>query len=113
MPVRVTNYEPEVKIKLGNDAATKPKPYAVRSSIRISCTENTFCATGIYNLTIFNSVNRGMRFVSCSRPLIITLLLYLYTSISGSGQTPYLLADTSAVHRVDAQTGIFIDSTRT
>jgi len=53
-----------------------------------------------------------MRFLSCSRPSIITLLLYLYTTIAGFGQTPYLLADTSVVHRVDAETGIFIDSTR-
>jgi signal transduction histidine kinase len=51
--------------------------------------------------------------VSCSRPWIITLLLYLYSTSSGFGQSLYLLTDTSIVHRVDAQTGIFIDSTRT
>lgn len=54
-----------------------------------------------------------MRFVSFSRLLIITLLFYFHTITPGSSQVPYLLADTSVVHRVDAQTGIFIDSTRT
>jgi signal transduction histidine kinase len=53
-----------------------------------------------------------MRFVSCSRPWIITLLFLLYSTSSGLGQTSYLLTDTSVVHRIDAQTGVFIDSTR-
>jgi len=54
-----------------------------------------------------------MRPETCSRLLIVTTLLYFFAPTPGAGQTPYLLADTAIVHRVDAQTGIFIDSTRT
>lgn len=53
-----------------------------------------------------------MRFPSCSRPSIITLLLFLSFVIIGGAQTPYALTDTTTVHRVDAYTEIFIDSTR-
>src|SRR5215207_1213284 len=53
-----------------------------------------------------------MRFPSCSRPFIITLLLLFFLVTPGSGQAPYALTDTSVVHRVDAHAEIFIDSTR-